>query len=755
MKRTSLFREFRHRAATGLALLAATWALSAGAARAQSTLLHTEPRTGGGDYGIEGLELYNRGYYWWKTAHGSGEFGASSRLRIVYTVPSVVNGFSQLVRYTQNEGDPAIQGAAFDGGWVYFSGWVGSGAGVPGLYRKPANAGPAEGIQLLAPSGAEQLSTLAGVTVHNGFVYFFPQYNNRYAGVVRVPVDALGNAGAPELKAEGVLGDNSAAKKILFYRRKGPFVDSTLLTWGLVLKQSGALIKFGPLEQQGPVPFTLLTTGVGDVLVRTEATGLFSTLQDRIYGTTSALYPISTPGRLFAVNPDTGATTDIYTAPRNPQILGIEALAADANFIFLSLTSKISGQPGQILRNYLPVEPSIRNPALDTGGQFVTMEEGGASIMRSDGRWLYFTREHEVRRVSTTVPPIALDIGVFGLEVVQVSQNLANTVPLVAGKRAIARGYVWLTANSRAATRPTRSPEASLEVYHEGQLLWTLPPYRYPKVQLETGDLATLLASHRGDPAKNFLFEVPGNLIRPGTMRFQLKVNERHSIVETGVPNPWNNNAVFIPSMSAEARVRPTLIAVAVANRGAPNYTPNYSQGTDPFWSIVARAESLLPVSGFDIRPSPFVLTPTDAPSHITWNLSATNDESNAALTALAAANMTSFGADDHRLGMVHPSIPKYTVGTNVNQSQFNGLGNVSGNNLLVRMEPTDLTGFAWNTPYGGRTLAHELGHNYGRQHVRQDTNNCGTGVPDNPLLTYPYDNTCRIGPTPNTLNSA
>lgn len=49
------------------------------------------------------------------------------------------------------------------------------------------------------------------------------------------------------------------------------------------------------------------------------------------------------------------------------------------------------------------------------------------------------------------------------------------------------------------------------------------------------------------------------------------------------------------------------------------------------------------------------------------------------------------------------------------------------------------------NRPSGGRTLAHELGHNYGNKHVNCPSS--GGNSPDDPNRSYPF-NTCQMGPT-------
>ncbi|MCX6030273.1 MAG: DNRLRE domain-containing protein [Chloroflexi bacterium] len=72
----------------------------------------------------------------------------------------------------------------------------------------------------------------------------------------------------------------------------------------------------------------------------------------------------------------------------------------------------------------------------------------------------------------------------------------------------------------------------------------------------------------------------------------------------------------------------------------------------------------------------------------------------------------------------------------------FNGIGNVGGDQMVFRLaltSPGTYNNVEINTPWGGRSLAHELGHNYDLEHT-----GCTTGD-DEP--SYPYDN-CHFSDT-------
>lgn len=715
-------------------------------AQAQSTLLITEPPTDHGDKGIDGLDLYSRGFYWWKRGREGGEFSSYSRLGVVYALPSVWTFLSKAFPLKLNHGNPNLDGAALDGGWMYFTRAT---QGAPGLFRKPVTTADSDGIEVVHAAAAEGLAGVGALAIHDGYVYYAPHYNGGAMGVVRVPVNALGKIGTPEQKTYTVVPGTAGVRKILFYRASGN-------TWGLVLTRGGTLFKFGPLESPGRVASTIIAQGVGEVFIRPEPSGLLQVMRDRIYATTDQ---VTSPGRLFTLNPDTLVQDNVYKAPAGDSPTFVESAAADANYLFVSIATDQSLQPqtpGQILRNYSPADPSTQIPSEDAG-VWKAVEAGRAAMMRSDGDWLYFAREHEVRRISTTAPSIALDVGVFGLEVVQVSQNFGNSVPLVADKPAVARGYVWMTANSANGTKPIRHPHATLYVYQDGKLVDEIAPYHYPDVRLQTGDTAALLATYRGNAALDYLFEIPARLIQPGTMRFEMKVNERRTLVEVGSANVWNNNQISIPFMRVEARVRPTLIFTSVDNAGAPPYTLS----TDPkgFKSVLDRAIQLLPISGFSLRVNPqilhreqFVYWPL--PPHYedrSWTLTGLtdpNDQSNDALAALDTISIQSSFDDPHLIGMVHPNVPTFDAQGSI----FNGLGDIQGRGALVRMS-TETNIAVWQNTRGGIALAHELGHNYGRSHVLQATN-CGKNLPLNPDPSYPYPG-CQFGPSPSDGSNA
>lgn len=218
-----------------------------------------------------------------------------------------------------------------------------------------------------------------------------------------------------------------------------------------------------------------------------------------------------------------------------------------------------------------------------------------------------------------------------------------------------------------------------------------------------------------------------------------MTLNSTRSIVETGAINPYANNTVSTPPMSVIASRIPNLICPPVAVESM-----QYSLRTDPvgFWNQIARTRSLLPVPDIRVKTAAVVVyKPVFRVGIPPWVNRSFDlpDNQDAALNWLRYRIVTTgiyfAGGRNHFLGMVHPGIA----------GNFNGYGATPGEVLLARMESGNGPNL-WDSPYGGRTLAHEMSHNYGEKHVDQTKGGeCGGSVPANPNDAYPFR--CRDRP--------
>ncbi|MCB0186146.1 MAG: hypothetical protein KDE31_17875, partial [Caldilineaceae bacterium] len=457
-------------------------------------------------------------------------------------------------------------------------------------------------------------------------------------------------------------------------------------------------------------------------------------------------------------NIDTGTQTTVYNATGNDQVL---AVGTDGNSsIFGSATKNlyvaVAGVScGDLFCNI--GNTSIWRHALpgNTTNWQLIVADGVSGNLRSDDQWLYYLKGNQIDRIKTDAPALELDITADGAEVVQVVQSLNQDVRLVAGKPTFARGYAHFTTNTTG--KSDWRPAAELRGFLNGAPLPGSPLKPLNDVALGTnGDINFL----RNDLSRSYLFRLPNSWVKnAGALTVQFVVDPLGTLPETA--GTADNKIGLKQAATIVKRSDTCLDFVRMHTATTIGASPT---GLN---EIVARAKSLLPVQEFQVRtsntriskpvfhveiecwgpfcaPVPYV---TDEP----FDMSEDKDWAMTLLTLWDTFN-SDFGScsDSHLVGMVHPS-----------EGGFNGLGLTwFSQDVLVRMEPDAFPTnegknpvLAFNAPYGGRTLAHELGHNHGREHIDQTTSamSCGDSQPAGPDTNYPYD-TCTIG-APNTYN--
>lgn len=695
----------------------------------------TDTGTGLGSLSIDGLELRGAGLFWWKYGANGGEINNyQPTLGIKAGVSKYALSLDRSRPFYMIQGGEFIAGAERDGVYAYFTST--RAGGQAGLFRQPlasaVNTTPERLVGIVPPEISPGAIGRLGRSL-----FFAPTYANGYTAIWGVSFNDAGEYTGAGVVAEGTL-HSSAVRKLAFFNAN---LTGTYATWGLCLQADGALWRFGPLNAGGLQPMVFLTGSVGDIGVRNEDGGVnVQIARDEIYATTKP-FAGGPAGRLLKINPATGAATTVWTDPLGGQFL---AFGFDNNFLFLSRTHAGSGDT---LRQFLPYRWYIANPGVPPVNGWVTMETVAGTNLRSDGRWLYFTWGNEVRRVSTTVAPIVLDIEAFGIEAVQIVQDFNNSVPLIAGKPVLVRGYARLAANSNPA-KPTRQPTATLSMFRNDVGAGIFHPVNRPTIGAAP---ATQLNDYRsqpsgeGDPTASFDFLIPAQEVQSGTVHFTFHVNSSRSLIETGVGNPYANNVVSTPAMPVVQTGVPKLICLPVQVDQRV-----YTLNTDPpgFWNQIGRATSLLPIPDIEVRHFGLVIQKPVARvgfPPVVYRSFDLPDNQEAAMNwirfAIAMAGIYFEGGDTHFLGMVDPGIEPGDDG-----NVFNGRGSRPGEVLLVRMEGKDGSN-AWDSPMGGRTLAHELGHNYGLTHVACNVSEDTNGE-------YPYS-PCTISPSPNTSSQA
>ncbi|MBI1842659.1 MAG: hypothetical protein HYR88_17610 [Verrucomicrobia bacterium] len=551
-----------------------------------------------------------------------------------------------------------------------------------------------------------------------------------------------------------------------------------------ILTEGGLLLRYDLNPKATQV--TQLATGVTDFVLREESfsSQLFFTRSTAVYaaiGQRSGLTPSTPSGGVRRISADSGASRSVYDATGQRQVTSVEA---DANNLYLvEQAVSCGGIFGCFLDNAAATKRQ-GNPAHNGNSAaswfLIDTTDVQVSNLRSQGTWLYSIRGSDVVRYDNNTPPLQIDVQADHVEVVQAVQSLNNDVSLVANKTTVVRAYAHFGVNTTG--KDSWSVGAELHGFLNNSELPGSPlsPRTFAAVGND-GSLATL----RPNLDKTFTFVLPDSWMQPGQLRVEFVIDPSHGIPET-VGNPYGNNTVSSGNLPVTRKGSPCLVFLPLANN-AYDYDP--LAPNSGFNQILERAKSLMPVEDFRVFVSPsridkpvvhvefhpecfipftFCLPvqvhithePFNMPTDKTWALIWT--------TVYNAFHSNPSGCGD-----------THWVGTLPAQGQggFNGIGGARGikisdltddagpfggigipstpldSSLVVRMDPGQgNANVPWDMFNGGHTLAHELGHNYGRFHIDQTLSggNCGTQKPDRPWQTnppYPFD-ACTIGPT-------
>lgn len=331
------------------------------------------------------------------------------------------------------------------------------------------------------------------------------------------------------------------------------------------------------------------------------------------------------------------------------------------------------------------------------------------------------------------LPPADLDLQLTDIEITQGIQNLANEVLLNTGKATFVRVY----GQTNGAT--IRNAKAVLhgEDQVSGENLGTLNPIKAAQCVKLDGNLP-----NRDKLSGSFVFELP----EPwwgGGLKLTAEINPDGSIPET---NTANNTLVINRSFSKLSRI--CLITYPVRSIGLPldgggitfSLFPDRFAISSDRGNILSRALTLLPAREIRVYPQSHKL---EKLSFLTTEFSpyefTSEDHDDRAWINIKLFSRNTLtddpdecdadGSRSHYIGMIHEGTI-FGVGA--------GLAVKPGDEATVFLS-TKGTGF--DDPVGGRTLAHELGHNYDRDHV-----DCGG--PKDPDEDYPEDrNRCNIAP--------
>ncbi len=286
---------------------------------------------------------------------------------------------------------------------------------------------------------------------------------------------------------------------------------------------------------------------------------------------------------------------------------------------------------------------------------------------------------------SGVVPGGDFNLQVLGVSLVQSVQNLGNTVPLITGRNGVLRVYAIANGSN------TATPAVRVRLFQNGALVSTLT------ANAAAASVPTAL--NEASATASWNVSIPGAVIQPG-LSVLADVDPDNLIAES------SDSDNSFPVTGTPAAL--TVYTVPTLNLRFVPVTQSSTQGTGAVAetnveSFLRDTRDMLPVNtvAYNFR-APYTTSQTLLSDGTGW--SATLSE----VYSLRAADRST----DNYYGVV-----KVPYGSGVA-----GIGYIGA--------PASL---GWDyMPSGSSTLAHELGHNFGRQHAP-----CG-GVAG-PDASYPY----------------
>jgi hypothetical protein len=702
---------------------------------------------------IHEFDLYNAGLFWWSGGNACSppEFASFTRIGLLgyATSPPLP------AHYVMQD---CVARPAFvvrDDVFVYYTD-----NNTGRLYKKPVAAQPADPpIEIPTPSTPLTSGFQFGAMMFwNGRLY----WTDNSANLIRVhSINPDGTSPRDDLVA-GVLGVNNVKKIVGFSYHQSSF---TYVDAMFILTAGGKLLR----QDTNPPAYDLeqLDTGVLDFTLRNEVvhSGTVFSAFTSLYaakGVNSGACASIVSGSLVRLDAGTagGGETLLYQANNQYQVTSV---AVDDNYLFLTeqgllafgANCSVGADPSNIRRQPRP----STNPGNNQWDQPIVSSAFGQPAgpnLRSDGQWLYFMRQNVIGRIPTGTPPIGFDFQADALEVVQASQDLNQSVALVANKPTFARGYAHVAQNT--TTKTNFFPAAVLHGFLNNVEFLDSPIGLYATPSIDTNQSPDIL---RPSLAKSFLFQLPQSWVQAGSLRLTMTINPDLSIPETGANPLGNNSATTTLSVTKKGRA---CLVLAPMRTDYASFDPGVSDVSD----ILDRARTLLPVEDFNVfyqteqveKPvvrSCFCLPPV----YIDMDPFHFPEDQYWALICMAARHALSSDPpgqkDVHYVGAVTRSVSGWDGIAGAPGAKLSDLSGwlpdttipptVFDSTSVVRFEPAP--GFVpFDSPKGGVTLAHELGHNYGRFHIDQTASQpgCGGHQPARPYqLDYPYDH-CTIG---------
>ena len=319
----------------------------------------------------------------------------------------------------------------------------------------------------------------------------------------------------------------------------------------------------------------------------------------------------------------------------------------------------------------------------------------------------------------------ANDIAAFALEVTQGVQNLANDMPLIAGRRTMARLYV-------SATQPEGNIAGELRAFRKGVELAGSPLAAEQTIAVRPDGL------NRHDLTHAFLFKLPSAWLGFGDLELRGTANRSGMAQEAQqANNTWTETVRFhIVQQPVDTFV------------DVPFQLHPHGDRSQPWFVYESSDPTFLPILKHVLRFHPILeavevmsTKPIKTPPLRKWNL----DKDSVWSELLLAVQMVrlwtgsfsfpGIALDNYWTGLVHPNV----VVSGEDQREGLNLGPTS----VVHMSGTGAgrpaAGGEPRTLVGGETFAHEVGHSKWLSHT------CEEGDPSGQDKRYPYPKTCEM----------
>jgi hypothetical protein len=344
-----------------------------------------------------------------------------------------------------------------------------------------------------------------------------------------------------------------------------------------------------------------------------------------------------------------------------------------------------------------------------------------ASPSATANGWVYFNTSRGLARIRADAPAISWDIAVDGMEVTQGIQNLNNEAPLIANKPTVVRVY------GRKLNGPTAMSVAAL-LYGADSNGNPLPgsPLRALNVTQNMFQNNVMMA--RENAQNGWLFQLPDSWITPGAKTFSPSLDPRKVFND---PNRENNNRNLGVTFTRKAPVCIVAVPVRTAAPAASHTDPGYRRQVDLLRKIFPISDVWMYYQNDDVAETqarfgipPWEYGPYELPDdggkvlQSLWWRDAFSDDPDACDDA---------NAETHYVGLVHANTP---MGNNLGLGRLDSAVSYTKLVSADRWDRTDYNEQRFNV------LAHELGHNYGREHPRCGaTEDIDNGYPYNPCM--------------------